>query len=95
VGRSRRLFYLAAGSLARRPFNLGFRIALSRESEIPNLKAFPLSRCDRESSKGESRVITRLGEVGKITSKLPPPSLGSFLQSRLVAVRMHSNQAAL
>jgi len=24
-------------------------------------------------------VITRLGEVGKITSKLPPPSLGSFL----------------
>jgi len=31
------------------PFNLGFRIALTRDSKIPNLKTFPLSRCDRSA----------------------------------------------
>jgi len=39
--------YAWCGSVSLHPFNLGFLIALSLESEIPNLKA-PLSRCDRE-----------------------------------------------
>ncbi|WP_156468880.1 hypothetical protein [Cephaloticoccus capnophilus] len=38
-------------------------------------------------------MITRLGEVGEITRKLPPPSLVAFLTEGLVAVRMHGNQA--
>jgi len=48
------LHYAWGGRLCLHPFNLGFLIALSRESEIPN-----------------------------------------FSQSRLAAVRMHGNQAAL
>jgi len=34
--------YAWGGRLCLHPFNLGFRIALSRDSEIPNLKAFSL-----------------------------------------------------
>gem|GEM_PF-4647449 len=60
-----------------------FGVALSRESEIPNLKALALSRCDR----ARSRVITRLGEVGKPTNKLRdggPPTLDDGSATKVV-----------
>gem|GEM_PF-6261174 len=54
---------------------MGFRIALSHESEIPNLKSLPPVAL-------RQGVITRLGEVGKITSKLSASKFG-FLSTEL------------
>jgi len=42
--------YAWGGRLCLHPFNLGFRRALLRDNEIPNLKNVPLSQRDRSLS---------------------------------------------
>jgi len=67
------------GRLCLHPFNLGFRIALSRDSEIPNLKECSLSRCD--SNRGlysKSRFVfgRKAAEPNRDLSgsgSMPPP----------------------
>jgi len=49
--------YAWGGRLCLHPFNLGFRIALSHDNEIPNLKEYLLSRCDSNGGPIQNRDL--------------------------------------
>jgi len=51
------------GRLCLHPFNLGFLIALSRESEIPNLKAFPLPPPNKTACGCAPRVVEKCSSL--------------------------------